>query len=208
MYSVIIPTLWKSNRTIPLLQDLNNCEYVTDIILVDNTSSNKTQTQDLSKINYINPGKNLYVNPSWNLGVILSKEDNIIICNDDITFNPQLYCEILNQIHLQEIGIVGVASKNYELTSPTSILLHPKSNTEQGWGCLIALHKSNWVPIPSSLKIWFGDNFILENNIGKQFTLEGIPISTEMSTTSDLKEFDEVKQQDIKNWDQIWRNII
>jgi hypothetical protein len=202
MYSVIIPTLWKSNRTIPLLQDLNNCEYVTDIILVDNTSSNKTQIQDLSKINYINPGKNLYVNPSWNLGVILSKEDNIIICNDDITFNPQLYCEILNQIHLQEIGIVGVASKNYELTSPTSILLHPKSNTEQGWGCLIALHKSNWVPI------WFGDNFILENNIGKQFTLEGIPISTEMSTTSDLKEFDEVKQQDIKNWDQIWRNII
>tara|TARA_Y100000385_G_C13024158_1_gene607622 strand:- start:40 stop:666 length:627 start_codon:yes stop_codon:yes gene_type:complete len=208
MYSVIIPTLWKSTRTFSLLEDLNKCEFITDIILIDNASSNEPTLQNLTKVNHINPGKNLYVNPSWNLGVILSKEDNIIICNDDITFNPQLYCEILNQIDLQKIGVIGVSHKNYELTTPSSILLHPKPDDEPGWGCLIALNKTNWVPIPSSLKIWCGDNFILENNFNSQFSLEGIPISTEMSTTSDLKEFDSIKHQDIINWNEIVCNII
>ena len=207
MYSVIIPTLWKSNRTIPLLQDLNNCEYVTDIILVDNTSSNKTQIQDLSKINYVNPGKNLYVNPSWNLGVLLSKEDNIIICNDDITFNPELYCKILNQINLQEMGVIGVSQNNYKLTTPTSPSLHPKPKDEFGWGCLMAIHKTNWVPIPASLRIWCGDNFLLKKNSNKSYSLEGMPISTEMSTTSDLKEFDDIKNKDVKNWQTIYHAV-
>lgn len=203
-YSVIIPTLWKSNRTISLLENLNKCEFVTDIVLIDNTSSNKPITQNLNKVNYINPGKNLYVNPSWNLGVILAKEDNLIICNDDITFNPDLYFGVLNQINLQEKGVIGASHKNYELSSPISPTIYAKPNYEPGWGCLIAIHKSNWVPIPDKLKIWCGDNFMIAINPKNHFTLEGIPVSTEMSTTSDLKEFDRIKDKDVENWRQIF----
>tara|TARA_B100001093_G_scaffold477588_1_gene505005 strand:+ start:1144 stop:1794 length:651 start_codon:yes stop_codon:yes gene_type:complete len=204
MYSVIIPTLWKSNRTLSLLENLNKCEFVTDIVLIDNTSSNKSIAQNLTKINYINPGKNLYVNPSWNLGVILAKEDNLIICNDDINFNPDLYFGVLSQINLQEKGVIGNSTKNYELTAPTNPQIYPKPGFEWGWGCLMSTHKSNWVPIPNSLKVWFGDNFIEVINPNKAFSLRGIPVSTEMSTTSDLKEFDEIKNQDKENWKQVF----
>lgn len=204
MYSVIIPTLWKSNRTISLLEDLNKCKFITDIILIDNTSSNKTIVQNFNKVNYINPGKNLYVNPSWNLGVVLAKEDNLIICNDDINFNSNLYCGILSQVDLYKMGIIGNFYKNYELTSPTTPKIHPKTNNEPGWGCLMAIHKLNWVPIPDKLKIWCGDSFIEASNPNKNFSLEGVPIATEMSTTSNLKEFNNIKDQDIKNWNQIF----
>ena len=35
-FSIVIPTLWKSNRTKQLLSDLSECEYVDEIIVIDN----------------------------------------------------------------------------------------------------------------------------------------------------------------------------
>ena len=35
-YTIVIPTLWKSNRINKLLFDLIKCEYVDEIILIDN----------------------------------------------------------------------------------------------------------------------------------------------------------------------------
>ena len=35
-YTVVIPTLFKSNRTNKLLTDLHECEYVGEIIIINN----------------------------------------------------------------------------------------------------------------------------------------------------------------------------
>jgi glycosyltransferase involved in cell wall biosynthesis len=37
-YSVIIPTLWKSDRTNKLISDLRECMYVDEIIVIDNAA--------------------------------------------------------------------------------------------------------------------------------------------------------------------------
>ena len=41
---------------------------------------------------------------------------------------------------------------------------------------------------------------MIEVNPAPTFTMHGIPVKTEMSTTSDLAKFDQVKQQDLINW--------
>ncbi len=52
MFSVIVPTMWRSERTLPMLQKLNDCDYVSEIILIDNDT---TATTDVSfeKLVYI-----------------------------------------------------------------------------------------------------------------------------------------------------------
>lgn len=199
-YSVIIPTLWKSIRTIHLIEQLIDCPYVGEVVLISNTRHyNNPRIKD-PRVIIIEPEENLYVNPSWNLGVEASQFDNIIICNDDVTFDPNLYFYLLDQVDLKKRGFIGMSSENYELLSPNSPTIKKYEAGTWGWGCIIALHKENWIPIPDALKIWCGDSFMIEVNPAPTFTMHGVPVKTEMSTTSDLAKFDQVKQQDLINW--------
>jgi hypothetical protein len=50
------------------------------------------------------------------------------------------------------------------------------------------------------MKIWYGDDWMMHQNPTPKWVLHNFPIHTEMSTTSDLKEFDETKRQDKLNY--------
>ena len=62
------------------------------------------------------------------------------------------------------------------------------------------LKKSMWVDIPENIIVWYGDNFIKEINSVKKSILRGFKVETEMSTTTDLPELDEIKNQDRINY--------
>jgi hypothetical protein len=96
-------------------------------------------------------------------------------------------------------------SENYHISFPGEIKLTPAKDRNWGWGCLIILEKKNWIPIPENIKIWCGDDFIFHNPSIQCYNLEGFPIQTEMSTTSDEVTFNEVKRQDQINFYQ-WKN--
>ena len=63
---------------------------------------------------------------------------------------------------------------------------------------LLFLKKSHWIPIPEDMIVWYGDNFIKECNPYKKSILRGYRCETDMSTTCDLPELDEIKKQDLK----------
>lgn len=209
MYSIIIPTLWKSKRTLPLLNNAIQCPYIKEIILINNAPPPEefNLLSASPKLVVIDPEENLYVNPSWNLGVSRASFDDIIICNDDIEFDLNLYFYLLNQLNLKNKGFIGMSAQNYSLDKPTSPLIKPYEPGTYGWGCLIAFHKDNWVPIPEELKIWCGDSFMIEVNPAPSNTLHGFPVKTEMSTTSDLEEFNETKNADVQNWIKYLSNL-
>ena len=73
-YTVIIPTLWKSDRTKQLLSDLNACEYVDEIIVINNQLTDVLDAK-VEKVRHISFGKNIYVNPAWNKGIELAKNE-------------------------------------------------------------------------------------------------------------------------------------
>ena len=198
-YTVVIPTLWKSNRIGKLLFDLIKCEYVDEIILIDNAGKFFEHFEGLDKVKLVQTGENIYVNPAWNLGIELAKNECIALCNDDINFDPNIF-GLINEHTLMYSGIIGMGEGNYkdpidEERGPYIDMWHPGVN-DWGWGCLLLLKKSHWKPIPNEIKIWYGDNFIKDVNSVSKGCLRNFRVETEMSTTSDEKEWDDIKKKD------------
>jgi hypothetical protein len=207
-YTVVIPTLWKSTRIHKLLQDLIQCDSVGEIILIDNSSEFYNHYTELEKVRVIQPAENLYVNPSWNLGTKEAKYNCVALVNDDINFDTVIF-DTLNESQLKSLGIIGMNEDNYksvEFTEPPQ--LHPMRNGHRpwGWGCFILFHKSNWIPIPDDIKIWYGDDFVKEFNPVSKYILHNFPIDTEMSTTSDEIIWNERKELDKTNFYKLYRN--
>ena len=201
-YSVIIPTLWKSNRTDKLLKDLEECRYVDEIIIIDNASIYETD-RTIDKIRMISFGENIYVNPAWNLGIKVAKNDLVALINDDINFNTNVF-GVIDENILNQFGIVGMGEDNYkeqidETKGPYLDVWKPGVN-DWGWGCFIMLNKKDWINIPENIKIWYGDNIIKDVNPSPKACLRNFKVETEMSTTSDEKEWDDVKKKDYENF--------
>ena len=64
--------------------------------------------------------------------------------------------------------------------------------------------KKNWLPVPNELKVWFNDDWVNKYNPAPQYVLHGLKIETEMSTTSDLPEWNPIKHED----ERMWRSIV
>ena len=195
-YTVIIPTLWKSNRTKKLLSDLNDCEYVDEIIVINNQLTDVLDAK-VEKVRHISFGKNIYVNPAWNKGIELAKNECIALCNDDINFDPNIFGLITKDI-LMEYGIIGQSEFNYKGNNTDEPIIEKWLGKvrDWGWGCLIIFDKKDWINIPNDIKIWYGDDYIFKCNPATKSILKNFNIQTEMSTTSDEKEWDEVKKKD------------
>jgi hypothetical protein len=200
--------MWRSEWIWISLNRIEKCREVGEIILIDNSSEFFNYYESLDKVKLIQPPENLYVNPSWNLGVKLAKNDCIALLNDDINFSSTIF-ETINEDILKQAGIIGMGQGNYELkdiqNEPYLQPWKPGIN-DGGWGCFIMLHKTYWVDIPDEIKIWYGDNFIKDVNPASKSTLRNFSVESEMSTTSDEKVWDEVKNQDLKYWLKVYNN--
>ena len=205
-YSVIIPTLWKSKRTDKLLKDLEDCIYVDEIIIIDNASIYETD-RTIGKIRMVSKGENIYVNPAWNLGIQIAKNDLVALVNDDINFDTTIFGVITKDI-LSEFGIIGQSEFNYKVNNSDEPILEKWTGNvrDWGWGCLIMFDKTNWIDIPDDIKIWYGDDYIFKCNPSTKSTLKNFNIETEMSTTSDEKEWDIIKKEDYNNFINYLRN--
>jgi hypothetical protein len=195
-YTVIIPTLWKSNRTKKLLSDLNECEYVDEIIVINNQLTDVLDGK-VEKVRHVSFGGNIYVNPAWNKGIELAKNECIALCNDDINFDPNIFGLITKDI-LMEYGIIGQSEFNYKGNNTDEPIIEKWLGKvrDWGWGCLIIFDKKDWINIPNDIKIWYGDDYIFKCNPATKSILKNFNIQTEMSTTSDEKEWDEIKKKD------------
>lgn len=134
MFSVIIPTMWYSDRIIRNLSNLNDCEWVGEIILIDNNPSLKPKEIPFSKVKYLTKGDNIFVNPSWNWGVEESKYQNICISNDDVVFNTDIFQWIQPQL---DGGIFGMSTQNYYYRVDKPYEVRKIHSRGWGWGCLL-----------------------------------------------------------------------
>jgi glycosyltransferase involved in cell wall biosynthesis len=207
-YSIIIPTLWKSNRTKKLINDLQQCEYVDEIIIIDNSFDGHQDTK-VEKIRFVSFGGNIYVNPAWNKGIELAKNECVALCNDDINFNPNIF-GVIDESILSYVGIIGMGEGNYkddiDKENGSYIDVWQPGINDWGWGCMILLNKKNWIDIPDNIKIWYGDNFIKDVNPAPKAVLRNFKVETEMSTTSDGDEWNDRKKEDQINFINYLRN--
>jgi hypothetical protein len=189
-----------------LLKDLEDCIYVDEIIIIDNASIYETD-RTIGKIRMVSKGENIYVNPAWNLGIKIAKNDLVALVNDDINFDTTIFGVITKDI-LSEFGIIGQSEFNYKVNNSDEPILEKWTGNvrDWGWGCLIMFDKNSWIDIPDDIKIWYGDDYIFKCNPSTKSTLKNFNIETEMSTTSDEKEWDERKKEDYNNFINYLRN--
>jgi hypothetical protein len=198
MWTCIIPTLWKSERIKVLFFDLIECEQVGEIIVIDN-APNK-DIDHLPKVVHIKNKENIFVNPAWNLGISIATYENIAIINDDVNFDTSIFAILEPQI--KDVGVCGMMYENYSKKKTEAIKIFPLVERPYGWGCLIFLHKSNYVEIPNELKIACGDDYLIKF-APKATKLLGLQIESDISTTTQLPEFGE---QQIKD-NELWRTM-
>lgn len=209
-FSIVIPTLWKSQRIHKLLDDLIKCDNVDEIIIIDNNSSYYHYYDTiLDKINLIQMKDNIYVNPAWNLGVKIAKNYYIALINDDINFNTNIF-DFLNPYKLDRYGIIGMDSTNYNTIIESPKLLKEDNRPKQrfGWGCMIIFDKKYWIDIPDNIKLWYGDDFIRIVNKAPVSYLTDFKIDTDMSTTSGDKIWDSRKILDAQNFRNLFKKSI
>lgn len=194
MYSVIIPTMWRSPRTLKLISDLVQCDKVGEVIIIDNNPGGNIVSG--GKVKIISNGQNNYVNPSWNMGVHAATYPLIAICNDDINFNANKMFEL--EPECSDIFGLGVLSYEIEreFDYPT---VTPTDKRAHGWGCLIMFRKEDYKPIDERLKVSFGDDWLFLN-FAERYNINGIRVETEMSTTSREAEFIAIAETDSQIW--------
>jgi hypothetical protein len=200
MFSVVIPTMWRSSVTEQLLRELVACEAVGEIFIINNAAESTPEyLKELSKVTEYSSGKNEYVNPSWNLGVQNAKFDLIALCNDDILFNT----DIFKEINILDDMLVGLDTDSYSVgqwNQPVTVQLKEVSVRGYGFGCLLLFNKQSYRVIPEQFKIWCGDDYLFEK-FKHVYALENFPVLTEMSvTTRSDPHFLIVTAQDAEHW--------
>lgn len=210
-----MPTMWRNNKTIRLLDSLNLDPNVSEIILIDNDVKSKNiDLSNFSKIKYIPQAENIYVNPAWNLGVSLCKSEIICIANDDIYFDSNTVTQYVLD-NAQDLGSFGLNMHTRNRSSIGNLSkkeLRTRSEISSaivgsGFGMLMFVKKSNWKPIPEELKIWYGDNWIANTN-GRAFILSmyGSNLEVDRHTTAGSKELKKITMEDSKAWPN-YKNI-
>lgn len=225
-FSVIIPTMLKCPDIFKTLLDtLEKEEPVKEIIIIDNSGNHADGCliEDLcykyNKTRIYFVAENIYVNPAWNYGVSLAKYDYIALLNDDIII-PENTFTILAQAPWEQIGITGAYQGSIKPIDNLDKFYIDKINffpIDTRWNCFgvfMVMHRDRYVTIPEELKIWCGDDFLFHINRvrGKHNYMMNFPLKTDTSATpvkektsvtSDLPEFDVIKQKDLKQYELI-----
>ena len=211
--SAIVPTLWKAKEfTDHLVNVLIEDKSVGEIIIIDNAPGDFSY--DNEKVVMLRQEENLYVNPSWNLGVEESDYDKFIILNDDIII-PYNFVSQLESMLTADKGVIGIDERgvikipNFDSKNITfldrKIDLKPLKKRSWGFGITLAGHRKSYYKIPENIRIWYGDDYLVQMNNKKgrvNYVIDDVPIFTKMSTTSDLEEFEDIKNIDNLMYDR------
>lgn len=213
MFSVIIPTMWKIKEFLCDLHELNSCENIGEIVLINNNieqTPDSFSVKNYSKLLEIKSPKNMYVNSSWNLGVRCAKYNKIVIKNDDTFFD---YFRTLNAVE-KELNtndcIIGTYLQHHDYkispTTENNILFKEVPKRDLGFGCCMFFNKQSYIPINEKISIWYGDDFITESYTRRGLkikTIQGININGYISgTVEHIPELITLKYEDEQLWNE------
>ena len=88
-FSVIIPTLQRSEQLQTLVERCSAHPRVLEVVVINNAP--ETLQWASPKVRVLQQKRNIYVNPAWNLGARESSGKWLAIINDDVLFDPSLF---------------------------------------------------------------------------------------------------------------------
>ena len=222
MIDVIIPTILNTQYQIfeYTLNELNSSKVINKIIIIDNTKDQSFLSEYAKcitdKITIINGyDDELYVNGSWNMGVSLATAENYILLNDDILVNRIIYEIIDTHMADQNISLMTILTKNnvklddyirlnsINMKDFTISTTNNIPNGRQGW--FISGRTNEYVPIPSQLKIFYGDDWIYRKAQNKKVMIDNLNVShfQSSSVNKNINKLKPMIDQDRVEWYKI-----
>lgn len=174
--TVVMPTLLKPDKSIYeyTIKELCNNNNVEKVVILLN---NKDKIIELlhPKLKVIDDKENLYVNPAWNYGLSICNTEYYLIINDDVLCHKDIIdkcIKLLNENKNYDLLFIDTKEEkledykvnilkcieDVEIKNIMYIPMHAIS------GCFMFGRKSTWVPIPEELKVFYGDNWIMDTN--------------------------------------------
>lgn len=168
--TVVIPTLLRSPHTLDL--NINRLlKQNVKIILIDNSKHSGCKKYENKNIKIYYFPENIGVNPAWNLGIAVADTEFYLLLNDDcviwdkvievserILQDPNIGLLTYKTINNMDIVLYDTLmtgrNKNPHLSSLT---LYTKVS-RAGW--FMFGRKTQYIPIPDELKIFFGDDIL------------------------------------------------
>ena len=185
---IVIPTMWRHDGIIGNISNYIQSDIVSQLVIIDNDPENSrlSEIPKSAKIKVINHGKNIYVNPAWNEGASLCQAEILCIANDDITIDIQLF-QLISELDLRgrAIDLIGTNLAKSDSTALQKIQTDrsaPLGTQYSSFGACMFMPRKKFKPIPSQLKIWFGDDY-LTHQTENLYLLSTPLIRGEMSAT-------------------------
>jgi len=172
-FTIIMPTINKAPEGYMkyTLEQLSKSDLVDQILVIDNTEDKSIpEYKGISApIKYIKDQPNLYANGAWTYGMTLAKSKYYIFINDDILCHQAVLQDCFNVMENDnDIGIVQVSTidspiEKYEetvkkLDTVVGSTPYQMKDGAPMMGWFICSRTDLWIPIPSELKFFFGDN--------------------------------------------------
>lgn len=176
LFSIIIPTMWRSPFIWEMLPKYQVSEFVGEVIIIDNAPSPKNDVSAYDKVKMYTKGENIFVNPAWNWGVSLAKY-SIVLANDDILIEDLDI--VLGEISRSNFDIVGAGIKPDDAGRRIKNIQRFPANS---FGCFMFV--KNYVAVPETIRMWYGDDIQFYHN-KKRGVLMNFGITTRKSTTID-----------------------
>ena len=183
MFTLIIPTMWKSKIFHKAIMEYKKMSKIDEIIIINNDPKFDVPTYFKDKkIKIITQKENIFVNPSWNLGVSISKNEKIAILNDDIFIKKMGWVLGVLEKHFKKYNLLGLDLNRSNKVDRIEIKDLKNKKRPHGFGTCMVLEKKNYVPIPDDIKIWYGDDILYYTNKNRGvFSVQNIEF--EMSKT-------------------------
>lgn len=195
-FSVVIPTLQRAAELHPLVEMCAAHPRVLEVLVINNAT--KPLHWSSPKVRVLQQAENIYVNPAWNLGAREARGEYLAILNDDILFEPALFDLVARALRLPAIGLIGTGERAVTGPAGSKLALRPVFKRTNGFGVAMFSRRNRYVPIPSEMRIFCGDDWLFHSQVHPNFVITDFAIRTEMSTTSGATVFAGVKGEDLK----------
>ncbi len=196
VFTVIIPTLQRAPELWPLVDQCARHPLVHEVLVINNSDS--PLFWECAKVRVLQQEANIFVNPAWNLGVREAVGRFVAIVNDDVLFDDEVFDEAARVLQRGLFGMVVPDRSCFQAGRWDKPISHRLATGRLNlvWGTFMALRRTDYRPVPDSLLIWGGDDYLYWSQRKPNAVLIRTQFRTTMGTTSSSPEFQSLRRRE------------